>query len=269
MSVCKFLNGSFTRLALVPNPNCLDVPIVERIISTVALVAGTSVTATIGLDPAYVAGGYTAATTRQIYANTVLYFGVAQTPVKVLKDYVLTTTPQVVSIAPVTAAVAAAAVADSYLAGVVCLESKQINTNTNTGSANEDCDDGLLKNVYTGFTRDMALAGQVGSSASFWALLGAVGDKLENVFYYMDYNRLAGEYGLMQLSPFSFTGNQAGSLVTFTSQGSIIKLDRHYPANMVGVPNPVNPAVSLLTVPGLAAQNAARVLYGFPSLTVQ
>lgn len=247
----------------------MDTPKVERIVSTVAITPITSTTATIGLDTAYVAGGYVAATTRALYANTVLYFGAAQTAVKVLKDYTLTTTPQVVEIVPVLAAVAAAAVADSYLAGVVCLESKQIDTNAQSDNANEDCDDGLLKSLYTGFTRTITLSGQVGSSASFWALMGQLGDKLENAFFYLDYNRLVGDYGLMQLSPIGFTNNQVGSIVKFSAQGNILKLARHLPANMVGVVDPLVPTQPILTSAGLTAQNASRRLYGFADLTIQ
>lgn len=269
MTVCKPLNGSLTRLSVLANPNCLPTPVVERVIATTAIVPGTTTSVTIGLDPAYVAGGYTATTTRTLYANTVLFFGVAQTPVKVLRDYVLTTTAIPVEIAPTTVAVAANTVADSYLAGVLCLESKQINSQTQNGAANEDCDQGLLKNFYTGVTRDMAIAGQLGSASSFWALLSNLGDNLSNVFFYLDYNRLYGEYGVMQLSPFGTTGNQVGSVVTFTSAGSILSFARHLPANQVGVPDPLNPGTELLTSGGLIAQNTYRRLFGFQDLTIQ
>lgn len=115
----------------------------------------------------------------------------------------------------------------------------------------------------------MTLTGQVGSNASSWAVIERVGRELGTCFYYLDYNRLSGEYGTMQLAPFVFTGNEVGSVVSFNSQGSILDSKVHYPVNLVDYPDPQNPGQVIIDAAGITAQNAARRLYGFKDLTLQ
>lgn len=267
MSLCKPVTGDLVRLSLAPNPSCLLTPQINRVITTA--IAQDATTASLGLDPAF--GSYSASTIRNLYSGTVLYFGAAQTPIKIVKDYVLTTTAQTVEIAPAPLAVAANALADSYLAGQLCLNSKTLNTNPQTANAYEDCDgDGLLKSVIVGNTRDLQISGQLQSSASLWALLERLGNKNSNAFFYLTYSDLFGEYGKLQLSAPNKTNAAVGSLTDFTSTAQILEWNQHYPVSSVGLADPSSTTNGvILTAAGLGVQQAVRRLWGLPPLTAQ
>lgn len=266
MAICEPVTGSKVRMALIGTEGCAATPTVKRVIITAAA-AFEATTVQMSLDPAYSAGSYTAATRKNLYQNTVLYVGAALTPVKVLRDYVLSTTAQAISVAPLISAIAANSTADTYLAGLLCLNSKAITASPQTGAANEDCDEGgLLKQFITGVTRDISLSGQIQTGTSHWALLQDIGQRTSNAFFYLDYNKIYGEYGLLQLAPVTATNAAVGSVVEFASTAQVLSYNSHSPSSLL---NSVRENGDLLlTATQLTAQNATRALYGFAPLTV-
>jgi hypothetical protein len=266
MTLCKPVIGSRVTVAIIPNSQCLKNPKVERVILTAAA-ALDATTISVSLDPSYVPGAYTATSKRNLFANTLLFFGAGLTPVRVLEDYVLDLTAQTISVAPVSAPIAANATADSYLAGRLCLNSKTINANAQTGAANEDCDTGaLLKNVITGVVRDMALTGQIQTSRSFWLLLQRLGSETETGFFYQDLNRVYGAYGTLQLGPVTETNASVGSVVEFQSTAQIFSYAQHYPASMVGAVDPLTPDTVVLSASQKAANDVVRRLWGYDTI---
>jgi hypothetical protein len=269
MSSCAKIIGSKTSLMIGGLAKCGQAtPVIQRVkVLTPAVVNSTTIG--VQLDAAFTptTGAYTAASVIPIYANTYLYFGAGLVPVKVTRDALLTLTGTTLEIAPANAAVAAlttTATAQSYLAGRLCLETKNITTSPQTGQANEDCGDNLLVQVYTGFTKDMSITGFPSTSAAFWLYFNSIGEKLENVYFYLDYDSKYGRYGQGQLTPASDTNNTAAQLLGFSANLSITDIDTDLPAGLVGYPDPISGAV--YTAGAIAAANTRRALYGLAPL---
>jgi hypothetical protein len=269
LASCKKISGTKTSLYIGGLAKCgQSTPVIQQVkVLTPAVVNSTSIA--VQLDAAFTpsTGAYTATTVIPVYANTYLYFGASLVPVKVTKDALLTLAGATLEIAPANAAVAAlttASTAQSYLAGRLCLETKNITTSPQTGQANEDCGDNLLVQVYTGFTKDMSITGFPSTSAAFWLYFNSIGEKLENVYFYLDYDSQYGRYGQGQLTPASDSNNTAAQLLGFSANLSITDINTDLPASLVGYPDPITGAV--YTAGAIAAANVKRGLYGLPAL---
>jgi hypothetical protein len=187
----------------------------------------------------------------------------------VVKDALLGLVGVSVEITPANAAVAAlttTATAQSYLSCRLCLETKNITTSNQTGQANEDCGNNLLVQVYTGFTKDMSLTGFPSTSPAFWSFFNGIGEKLEYVYFYLDYANKYGRSGTGQLTPASDTNNTAAQLVGFSANMSITSINTDLPASLVGYPDPSTNVT--YTAADVTAANVRRRLWGLPSLEV-
>lgn len=270
MSACKKTLGTKTSLYLIGPAKCGQAtPVLHRVkISTVATVSGTSIGLQLDTTFTPITGAYTAQSAVPVYANTVLKFGASAVPVKVVKDAILTTAGVTVEISPANAAVAAlttTATADSYLAGRICLETKNITTNAQTAQANEDCGDNLLVQVYTGFTKDLAITGFPSTSVAFWHMFESLGQNLDTVYFYLDYDGKYGRYGTGQITPASDTNNTAAQILGFSANLSITSITTDLPLSLVGYPDPVTGVI--YTAANITANNVRRALYGLPDLS--
>lgn len=269
MASCKKLIGTKTSLIIGGLAKCgSSAPVIHRVkVLTVATVQGTTIGLQLDSTFTPTSGAYSGTTALPLYANTYLYFGASLVPVKIVKDGILTTAGGTFEIAPASAAVAAltaASTADSYLAGRLCLETKNITTSSQTGQANEDCGDNLLVQVYTGYTKDLSITGFPSTSVAFWQFFNSIGEKLESVYFYLDYDNDYGRYGVGQLTPASDTNNTAAQLVGFSANMSITDINTDLPNALVGYPDPVTGVV--YTSLAVAAANVRRALYGLPPL---
>jgi hypothetical protein len=225
---CGRISGNNIFAAMIPNVGCKTTPTVQRIVATTAT-AALSETISLSLDAAYVAGGYTAASSIRIYANTILFFGASLLPVTVLEDYFLTTSAQAVRIAPVTTAIALNATADSYLAARICSETFNITSPPQTVATNENCQD-LLTDTITGVKRVASISGMPNAkSGSYWDVIVKQGRALGYVFYCVVYDGKYAEFGNMQISSPDFQEGGKATIQKFQVSGQISDYKDIYP----------------------------------------
>jgi hypothetical protein len=271
LSACTKIIGSKTSLYISAPARCGQLtPVIQQVkVLTPAVLNGTTIGLQLDTTFTPTSGAYTALSAIPIYANTVLFLGAGLVPVRVVNDAILTLAGATVNITPANAAVAAlttTATAQSYLGGRLCLETKNITTNNQTGQANEDCGNNLLVQVYTGFTKDMSLTGFPSTSAAFWSFFNGIGEKLEYVYFYLDYANKYGRTGTGQLTPASDTNNTAAQLVGFSANMSITSISTDLPNSLIGYPDPSSGTI--YTAADVAAANARRRLWGIASLDV-
>lgn len=270
---CSKYSGSNTTVSFIPNPDCRTSPVAQRLIMTVVPTL-LGETATIGLDPAFVPAApevaYTAATRKTLYKGTSLYFGAGLVRVIVAKDTILSTTAAVVPIEPASAAAAALAAnstALSYLAGKLCLDSKNIAFNPQSSVANEDCGvegEALVVNVYTAYTAEMALTGFPSGSMAFWTFLNLIGQKLGRVDFYQNISNKYGRFGTGQLTPAGDQNNASAQLYGFTGTLAISKITNDLPKSLINMPDPNTGVV--YTAAAAAIVDARRALWGYQPL---
>jgi hypothetical protein len=247
-AICSQVLGSNIRAAVLPNLDCGDTAPVQQVINTVAIALNDR-TATIGLDPAYIAGGYTASTSLPLYKGTILFFGT--TAIEVTETTNITTTPAAVAIKAAPAAVAINGTASSVLAAILCTSGFNISAPPQTATNSTTCTGNLLTDVNTGYKRMATIQGFPDrNDQAYWNILEKVGKELGSVYYLVDYNGQYSENGVMQLSyPDKQQGNVA-QIQTYQIQGQVQSFE-------------VQAGSSILTPTQLTAVNALRRLYGF------
>jgi hypothetical protein len=198
-SICNQALGSKIKAAMIPNLACTRNPFTHRVVSSV-IAAQFATSLTLALDSAYVPGGYTGTSAIPLYAGTRLFFG--GTMVEVVSEYtVLTTTGQVVEVAPISAGIAAAATALSYLAAILPTSGFNIAAPPSTATNSTNANGALLTDVNTGYKRAATITGFPDKNdASYWNIIVGLGKELESVHYAVDYDGQYSETGVMQLT---------------------------------------------------------------------
>lgn len=244
---CNNVNGSRTRLAIVPNLNCAPAPTLYSLENTVAGVIGD---ATLTIQVTTV--GVTAA---PLSPGAFLKIGAQTVEVLAPSDgsgiYKLSTAaPTVINIKRLTAAIPINTAFTSYLGVLACVKTANIDTQTTSVDNTTNCTGSLYTKLNLGVDKMLKLSGYLSSADYAYYLLKTIGKDLGSFFFALDYDSRFFVTGVFQTTDPSIAGNEVKQIVTWTVDGQIQSIDADYGSYV--------PSAGELT-----ALNTLRANYGF------
>jgi len=244
---CNNVNGSRTRLAIIPNLNCAPAP---TLYDLKVAVAGAIGDATLSIQVTTV--GVTAA---PLSPGAILKIGTQSVEVLAPSDasgiYKLSTAaPTVINIKRLTAAIALDAPFTSHLGVLACVKTANIETQTTSVDNTTNCTGSLYTKLNLGVDKMLKLSGYLSSADYAYYLLKTVGKDLGSFFFALDYDRRFFVTGVFQTTDPSVAGNEVKQIVTWTVDGQIQSIDADYGSYVASAPE-------------LTVLNDLRSNYGF------
>jgi hypothetical protein len=222
---CNNVNGSRTKIAIIPNLNCAPAPILYSLTTAAAGAIGDTT-----LSIQVTTAGVTAA---PLSPGVFLKIGVQRIEVLAPTDgsgvYKLSTaSPTVINVKRLTAVVAAAATFTNYLGVLACVKTANIDTQTTSVDNTTNCTGALYTKLNLGVDKMLKLAGYLSSADYAYYLLKTIGKDLGSFFFAVDYDSRFFVTGVFQTTDPSVAGNEVKQIVTWSVDGQIQSIDADY-----------------------------------------
>lgn len=219
------MNGSRTRLSIIPNLNCAPSPTLYGLEVTTAGVIGD---ATLSIQ--VTTAGVIAA---PLSPGAILKIGAQSIEVLAPTDgsgvyKVSTATATTINIKRLTAAVAVNTAFTSYLGVLACVKTANIDTQTTSVDNTTNCTGSLYTKLNLGVDKMLKLEGFLSSADYAYYLLKTVGKDLGSFFFALDYDGQFFVTGVFQTTDPSVAGNQVKQIVSWTVDGQIQSIDADY-----------------------------------------
>lgn len=232
---CNKVAGSDVKAYIVPNPLCLDAPVIHQI----ALDAAVPINATsisIKLDSTFTptSGAYTANSSYALYPGTLLYFvvGAVTTVVEVLESatpYDIKLAASTVKVRRVRTPIAIAGIAQTLFAAPLCTQKFDVTASNTSQDNTTNCTGRQSTMTYTAFGEKISASGfPNGRDRSFWALQ-AIGDVQGTAFVMVDYAQQYHRVLVAEIGKLTITNSQAKNLVGYTMEGEVQLSVESYP----------------------------------------
>ena len=222
---CNNVNGSRTKIAIIPNLNCAPAPVLYALQVTAAGVIGDT-TISVQITTA-------AVTAAPLSPGAILKIGTAYVTVLAPTDgsgiYKLNTaSATVINVKRLTSAIAVNATFTSYLGVLACVKTANIETQTTSVDNTTNCTGALYTKLNLGVDKMLKLAGYLSSADYAYYLLKTIGKDLGSFFFALDYDSRFFVTGVFQTTDPSVAGNEVKQIVTWSVDGQIQSIDADY-----------------------------------------
>jgi hypothetical protein len=250
---CNNVNGSRTKLAIIPNLTCAPAPTLYALEVTAAAAVNDS-TLSIQITTA-------AITAAPLSPGVVLKIGSQNVEVLAPTDgsgvYKLSTAAAtVINVKRLTATIAVNATFTSYLGVLTCVKTANIDTQTTSVDNTTNCTGSLYTKLNLGVDKMLKLAGYLSSADYAYHLLKTIGKDLGSFFFALDYDGRYFVTGVFQTTDPSVAGNEVKQIVTWSVDGQVQSIDNDFGSYVA-------------TAGELTLLNTLRADYGFkPAVSV-
>jgi hypothetical protein len=222
---CNNVNGSRTRIAIIPNLNCAPAPTLYALENPVAGALGDATLSVQITTPGVVAAPLSPGMFLKIGSQTVEVLA----PTDGSNIYKLSTAaPTVINVKRLTAAIPVDTAFTSYLGVLACVKTANIDTQTTSVDNTTNCTGSLYTKLNLGVDKMLKLSGYLSSADYAYYLLKTIGKDLGSFFFALDYDSRFFVSGVFQTTDPSIAGNEVKQIVTWTVDGQIQSIDADY-----------------------------------------